>query len=281
MQEVRSCTGKTFTIESTYCTLIIGTKELAGVSDDLSHILKNWEYNPDKPVRIITADDGREVLQVRQPLGVEQYELDGRPDGGRPEGEETFLSVIEKRLSNHILQHANDSEFSISQEDLLNLQNEGILFYYRYLQLFQVGDFERTVRDTAHNLNICERIEKYCQESEDKNTILQYKPYILRMHAIAEAMISLHKNLNTVAKDTLETAIAMINNMQDIDTPAFKFEKIRSLSYLKSALKQIDDSDSTPTDKLKVELDAAVADEDYERAALLRDKIKEIKDLPD
>jgi hypothetical protein len=251
------------------------------VSDDLSHILRSWEYNPDNSIRIITADDGREVLQVRQPLGVEQYELDGRPDGARPEGEETYLDVIEKKLSKHILDEANDNGFVISSEDLLYLQNEGILFYYRYLQLFQLGDFERTVRDTNHNLRLCDRIEKYCQDSEEKNTILQYKPYILRMHAIAEAMISLHKNLNAVAKETLETAIDMINNMQDIDTPAFKFEKIRSLSYLKSALKQINETADTPKDRLKVELDAAVAEEDYERAAMLRDRIREIKDFPE
>ena len=250
------------------------------MSDDISGILRNWEFDPENPIRIITAEDGREVLQVRQPLGIEQYEMDGRPDGKRPFGKESFLEMIQERLSQHILNHANDSEFNISHEDFLIMQNEGILFYYRYLQLFQVGDFERTARDTNHNLQICELVEKYCKDPEDSKIILQYKPYILRMHAISDAMLSLHRNLKAIAKQTLESAITTINEMSDIDTPAFKFEKIRSLSYLKSALQQIgknaESSTSDPLDKLQGELEAAVEEEDYERAAQLRDRLNEI-----
>ena len=37
----------------------------------------------------ITLADGREVMQVRLPLGIEQYELSGRPDGHRPHDAES------------------------------------------------------------------------------------------------------------------------------------------------------------------------------------------------
>lgn len=272
-----------FTIGYQCCTFTIENICATGgfsVSDDISGILRNWEFDPENPIRIITGKDGREVLQVRQPLGIEQYEMDGRPDGKRPFGKESFLEMVQERLSQHILNHANDSEFNISHEDFLIMQNEGILFYYRYLQLFQVGDFERTARDTNHNLQICELVEKYCEDQEDPKIILQYKPYILRMHAISDAMLSLHRNLKTIAKQTLESAITTINEMSDIDTPAFKFEKIRSLSYLKSALQQIGNnagsSASGPLDKLRGELEVAVEEEDYERAAQLRDRLNEI-----
>ena len=51
---------------------------------DLSQLLHDWPYDPEHTMRIVTAGDGRSVLQVRLPLGIEQYELEGRPDGHEP-----------------------------------------------------------------------------------------------------------------------------------------------------------------------------------------------------
>lgn len=59
------------------------------VPKDLSEFLKHWEYDDQNYVRFFTGADGREIMQVRQPLGIEQYELDGRPDGLHPEGEKS------------------------------------------------------------------------------------------------------------------------------------------------------------------------------------------------
>lgn len=53
-----------------------------------------------------------------------------------------------------------------------------VIFYYRYLVLFQVGAYDRVARDTQHNLDIRRMIEEYCQ-SENRNEMLQYRPYIL------------------------------------------------------------------------------------------------------
>ena len=65
--------------------------------------------------------------------------------------------------------------------------------------------------------------------------------------------------------------------MGDIDSPAFQFERIRSVNYLKSALKQVDEAGpKSPISALEKELEAAVEEEDYERAAELRDRIREL-----
>lgn len=243
------------------------------MAKDISKLLNDWEYDPDNNVRIVQAEDGRQIMQVRLPLGIEQYELDGRPDGKKPFGKDTILEETEERLSTYIIEHASADGFALGNKDFLLLQNEGILFYYRYLQLFQMGDFERTSRDTEHNLRICELVEKYADESVDKSSILQYKPYILRINAIAKAMLSLHKNLKVMAKKVIETAIAEIKKMPEIDTPAFHFEKIRSINYLKTALKQILDKPDDPVERLKGELEDAIKAEEYEKAAEIRDRL--------
>ena len=247
------------------------------MAGDITHILESWEFDPDNQVRIVQADDGRDVLQIRQPLGIEQYELDGRPDGKTPEGRECYLDFLQEQLQDHTQLNGTDEGFQVTREQFRTLQNEGVIYYYRYLILFQIGDFERTVRDTEHNLQICDLVDKYAESEEDKNEILQYRPYILRMFAIAKAMISLHQQLKAAAKEILESAIDEIENMSPIDTPAFQFEPKRSLKYQRSTHKQVSEQKMSPVDQLKKQLDSAVEEENYELAAELRDKIRTLK----
>jgi hypothetical protein len=246
------------------------------VNGDITDILKGWEFDSDNQIRIIQADDGRQVLQVRQPLGIEQYELDGRPDGREPFGRPTMLDEIRARLESHRNARGSDEGFAIAHDDFTTLQNEGLLFYFRYLVLFQIGDFVRTSRDTEHNLALCELVERYAESEEDRKELLQHRPYILRMNAISRAMISLHKEMKAAAEEILAGAISAIEGMKEIDTPAFQFERMRSLNYLKATLKQIHDKESSPVEGLKAELAAAVDEEDYERAASLRDRIRDL-----
>jgi len=245
------------------------------MSADITEILKDWEFDSDNQIRIIQADDGRQVLQVRQPMGIEQYELDGRPDGKRPFGHESVVEEYQARLENFRGAHGTDEGFSITHEDFANLQGEGVLYYFRYLVLFQIGDFVRTARDTDHNLSLFGLVEKYGDSDDDRKELLQYKPYVLRMNAIARAMISLHKEMKEAAEDILRSAITAIEGMNEIDTPAFQFERVRSLNYLKATLKQIHEKKDTPLEALKNELSAAIDEEDYEKAAVIRDRIRD------
>jgi excinuclease UvrABC helicase subunit UvrB len=119
-------------------------------------------------------------------------------------------------------------------------------------------------------------VEKYLEVEEDKKEFLQYKPYIMRMNAISRAMISLHKEMKSSAEEILSSAISAIESMDEIDTPAFQFERVRSLNYLKATLKQIHEKKPSPTENLKSQLQQAVEEEDYERAAVLRDEIRKI-----
>jgi excinuclease UvrABC helicase subunit UvrB len=117
-------------------------------------------------------------------------------------------------------------------------------------------------------------VEKYGENDDDRKELLQYKPYVVRMNAIARAMISLHKEMKAAAEDILNNAISMIEDMREIDTPAFQFERVRSLNYLKATLKQIHEKKGSPVENLNTELSAAIEEEDYERAAAIRDRIR-------
>ncbi len=248
------------------------------MSEDLTDFLRGWEYDPEQTMRIIQAGDGRKVLQVRLPLGVEQYELDGRPDGVRPRGYETALDELEHKLEQYRYDSGSAEAFRIAHDDAVRLQNEGVLFYYRYLMLFQMSDFDRVARDTDHNLRLCRLLEQHCDNEEDRNAVLQFRPYIIRMNAMSRAMMSLNDELQQVAEHILNSAIEEIEALPELEAPAFQFERIRSLNYLRSATKQLSQVSPSPVAKLERELKEAVAEEDYERAAELRDRIREISE---
>ncbi len=254
---------------------------------DLTAMLHEWPYDPDQTMRIIVAEDGRSVLQVRLPLGIEQYELTGRPDGSRPFDRESVVAEMHDRLQTYRELHGTDADFELSHDDCVLLQNEGVLYYYRYLLLFQLNDFVRVTADTEHNLQVCALLESYCESEEDRNAVLQYKPYILRMNAMARAMASVHEHMKEAAEQILNGAIDEIEAMEELESPAFQFERIRSLNYLRSALKQIDERQSTgpdsagpestnPRERLESELEKAIEDEEYEKAAQLRDQIRKL-----
>ncbi|MFW6368229.1 MAG: UvrB/UvrC motif-containing protein, partial [Spirochaetota bacterium] len=160
------------------------------------------------------------------------------------------------------------------------LQSEAILFYYRYLLLFQINDYGRVAADTEHNLRMCRIFERYVDSEEDRESVLQYKPYIVRMNSMARAMLLMKRGEQQQATVVIESAIEDIESMNQIDTPAFQFEKVRSANYLKSALKQISPGEpavESSLTSLKKELDQAVHEEDYERAAELRDRIRTMR----
>ena len=247
------------------------------MSADISHILRDWSFDPDDQYRVVYADDGRQVLQVRQPLGVEQYELDGRPDGAHPFGKGSVLEEVQDRLRAHEESHGDSKGFSITHDQFMLLQNEAILVYYRYFILFQIGDYERTANDTSHNLQICHVVDHFAELNTDKKDILQYRPYVLRMNATSRAMILLGEGKGDKACIILENAIEKVQAAEEIDTPSYHFERDRSLQYLRIALREVKANRvKAPVERLRRELDEAVRNEEYERAAELRDRIRNL-----
>ena len=126
--------------------------------------------------------------------------------------------------------------------------------------------------ETNHNLKICGLIEKYVREKEDINEIVQYRPYTIRVNATSKAMILLRENQQKLAQGVFERAILDVQKLGSIDTPAFRFERVKALQYLHSAIGEIKkDRPQYPSHKLRRELKQAVTNEKYERAVELRD----------
>ena len=66
--------------------------------NDITKLLRTWQYEPSTlNVRILEAEDGRELIQLRIELGVIQMEMNGRPDGVVQDGYPSLLALLEER----------------------------------------------------------------------------------------------------------------------------------------------------------------------------------------
>jgi hypothetical protein len=241
---------------------------------DLRGWLRSWPYNPENELRIVRGRHGREVLQVRLPLGIEQYELEGRPDGQEPQGAESWLDFHLARLEAAKANGESDS-FTLTPAECADLFQEGTLYYYRYLRLFQLRDWRRSIRDTARNLRLFDLAHRYAEREEDRMYLEQWRPYLIRMNAMAETLFALETENHDDALEIARNAIGHIEALDEIDDDTFRHEKERSLHALQEMVNHIDEIRPVPElERLQRELDQAITLQAFERAAALRDRIR-------
>ena len=239
------------------------------MSFDLSDLLRDWPYEAGQlQVRKITGSDGREKLQLRLDMGVLQMEMSGRPDGREPHGAESELQFQMDRAEQ------TGADFELSEDDVGELQSEGVQYYHRYLALFQLGDWQSVIRDTKRNLDMFAFVQKYAPDDEAAWGVLQFRPYVMMMNTRAKANLAIEKDDVDAAIKLVEKGITGIekfvkdhNREGEADT-----SEIKSLSEWLGELRTL--KPLTPVEKLNRELERAVEDEKYERAAELRDALK-------
>ena len=242
---------------------------------DLRVILDDWEYEPGKiSVRKIIGRDGQEKVQTRIDMGVLQIELDGRPDRQRPYGHESFLDYLEHQASEHIELYGDDQDYVLTPEDCSELRHETYLYYQRYLSLFVLEDFERVIRDTMRNLRLIDFCEKFAAAQEDRHALSSQRAYVLMMNARATACAALRQDRYQEALWAVDAGLAKLRTLQNADLEEDEepnSTELRVLTNLRQDILQGMPAD-TPA-KLQAELEAALEQEDYERAARLRDHL--------
>jgi hypothetical protein len=246
---------------------------------DLGPLLRRWPYDAENAVRMVRGLDGRRKIQVRLPLGMEQYELDGRPDGARPRGRDSLLEHWERRLDQYRRRHGSEHGFGIPPSACESLRDEAMLYYYRYVLLFQIGEYGRSARDTARNLRCIDLIESYGQTEDDRRSMAQYRPYIVRMHRASRALLAVkHKHYEIALRELKRGA----RRIRGLDEPAgmaaFAYEKRRSLAFLKQLAREVRRRRPVSAkERLRRLLKRAVQREDYEEAARLRDRLASLR----
>ncbi|MGH7970898.1 MAG: UvrB/UvrC motif-containing protein [Limisphaerales bacterium] len=246
-------------------------------SADLRRVLQSWAYDPENDARLIRGEDGRELLQVRTPVGIEQYEMEGRPDGNRPHGMDSALEFYARRLAAKKAA-GRESEFALDPQECGELFTEGTLYYFRYVRLFQLKDWPRTMRDTARNMQVFDLVHRYAKREEDQQFLEKWRPYIIRVHATAAVMLELDRQAHERALKIAQDAVEQIEAIEGIEDETFQFERERSTAALRELAAQIQKNRPlSEVEQLEHQLRRAIERQEFERAAQLRDRIRTLK----
>ena len=253
-----------------------GKTEGRGLSKDILPLLKGWDYEPGTiNVRKISGNDGAPKLQMRLDLGLLQMEMNGRPDGVRPHGCESLLEYFESQLKEHRTRNGTELGFHLTSSQCQSLREEAVMYYHRYLSLFVLEEFPGVVRDTARNLRVLDLCGKYALNVEDRLHLEQYRPYIIMMHVRAKSSILFKqkkwKDALEIVKDGLESIREFFAKFDQEEA----FNRSNEVKILKKFARDIRKKlPIDPIEKLKSQLQKALAREHYEDAARLRDEIK-------
>jgi len=252
------------------------------VNEDIGPILERWPYGEGPNVRKIVGRDGREKVQIRVVLegfhGLLQFECDGRPDGKRPYGREFALDYFEDMKRTQEKAPGYPKKFELSREQAAELFEESMMTYQRYVILLQMNDYPRVIRDTARNMKLFRFVHENASHPEDRDRLEKWWAYILRIHHTARAMLRLENGDYDGAARIVEQARSALRKLPPQDDEVFQVEMKRSMKALDELEKLIENRrPPTELELLEREKAEAIAAEDYERAAELRDRILELQ----
>ena len=259
------------------------------MSDDISHILQSWHFEPDQPmVRVIRGEDGREKVQMRVDLGVLQMEMAGRPDGQRPFGSESLLEHFRSEQETYESAHLDSAPFLLEHEACAQLWREGVQYYHRYLAFWILELYELCARDTRRNLDLFEFVRRHAPEDQIKFHFDQWRPYVTMMHTRAVATPLLDSGHLARALETIDLGIEQVHEFLDDYDLTDKQEECQELQNLErwreEVLTESDwEQESEPAARLELlrrQLREAIQNEAFEEAASLRDEIRRLSEHP-
>ncbi len=239
---------------------------------DLDDLLRDWPHEPGQiKVRKILGSDGKEKLQLRIELGLLQMNVTGRPDGQRPHNSESLLAWHQERAKER---EARDEEYSLTADECGELQQEGIQYYHRYISLFQMNDFTGVIRDTQRNLDLFTFVRDHSDREEVVQSFEQFRPYVLMMNTRAKASIDLEREDYDGAVRQIERGREKIRAIYSESGNTEAATNSPELGFLDEWLEEVRQKRPlSKLERLQKEMDVAIANEAYERAAELRDAI--------
>ncbi len=240
----------------------------------IDHILRKWSYDPTSvSARICQGSDSRDVLQMRVDMGLLQMEVEGRPDGEHPSGYETYFDFLLSRVA-----HDGDG-FTLTDEQCIEVDREFVQFYHRRVCWLKLQQYPEAVDDADHTLALMD----FCLEhSSDENWMMsheQYRPFVLFHRVQAAALAELEENGPEAGVQEINGGLTRLQELFDGHDVGDQFEDdelVQRLIRLRESLREEYDVGQTLHERLA----DAVASEQYELAARLRDELERRKQAP-
>lgn len=263
------------------------------MSFDISHLLENWDYQPGQlAVRKFTADDGSEKIQMRLDLGILQMNADGRPDGKKPMGSESWYDFHLDKLEQHKSEHEGEDEgFTLKSSEISRMQQEAIQYHHRYICFYQLSEYDKVIRDAERNLRVFDFVDDYAETDELSWSLQQFRPQLIMMLTRAEGSLAIDNEEYHQAMEVIKEGVEALKEFYVDFERQDLMESSGEINSLEQWLEEVEanldkDSDTKPSpattqlseiEKLEQDLKDAIIHEDYERAAEVRDLIKKLR----
>lgn len=236
--------------------------------ENIDRILRDWPFDSEASnVRVVKGDNGRKVLQMRIDLGLLQLETEGRPDGQRPNGFESFYDYLVGEAV-----HLGE-DFVLSEEQCTEADREFVQYYHRRNCWLRLRKFREAMADADHTLELMDFCRDHSPDDAWTVSHEQYRPYVLFQRTQADALAELDEKKDAhAAVMAIERGLERIREVfaeHEAEEHFEEDEMVARLRELRDSLREQFDDEA----RLRLKLSEAVAAEQYELAAKLRDEI--------
>jgi hypothetical protein len=237
------------------------------IRQNIDEALCDWPFSPGViHARLIYADDGRELLQMRIELGLLQMEVGGRPDGQRPGGADTYLDFLVQQTVS-----AGETP-ALSDGQIIEVDREFLQYYHRRLCWLALRQFRRAVADADHTLALMDFVADHSPSDAWTVSHERYRPLVLFHRTQAAALAGLEESGPEAAMTEIDRGLARLCSaleLQDAEDQTDQQVMTNQLAELRQWLRESYHLERT----LDERLGDAVAAEQFELAAQLRDEI--------
>lgn len=238
---------------------------------DIDLILNDWEYKPNiVQARLVEARDGRQVIQMRIDLGVLQLEITERPDGTRPHGHSTYFAYLKEQAR---LARQSGENFLMTEEQCLEADREFVQYYHRRICWLALRHYARAIQDADHTLQFMDFVKNNSPSDEYTYAHEQYRGFVLFQRTQAAAAMQVEKEKPEAAIDEVRNGLNRIRDFfaaYDQEEAMEEDGMVQHLRRIETTLREQFHISAT----LEEQLEEAVANEDYEKAAQLRDQLR-------
>jgi hypothetical protein len=241
------------------------------MSQDIDAALRGWEFKPGVvQARLVQGKEGRQIIQMRVDLGILQIETTNRPDGTRPHGFPTYFEYLKQQA--RVADHGGQA-FVLGEEQCEEADREFIQYYHRRICWLALRNYARAITDADHTLAFMDFVRDHAPNDEYAQAHEQYRGFVVFHRTQAAAAQAVERDDPETALDAihrgLEEMRAFFANY-DAEEHMEEDGMVQQLRKMDRSLRKLHNIEAT----LQEQLDQAVANEQYETAAKLRDALR-------
>jgi hypothetical protein len=235
--------------------------------ENIDRLLRDWPYDPEGiSVRKKKGDDGRDVLQMRLDLGLLQLETSGRPDGQQPQGAQSYYDLLVGKSV------ASGNGYVMTDEECEEADREFVQYYHRRVCWLALREFHNAVADADHTLGLMDFCRMHSPDEQWTLSHEQYRPFVLFHRTQASALAALGDRGAEAAVEEINKGLDKMREVfveYEADEEFDEDELVQRLRELRESLRQHFRVGRT----LQEQLEEAIANEQYEQAAAIRDEL--------